>query len=216
MGRRQARRVAKASFLSTPAGIDVDDTDQIKVKDGSVVTGTLPKQHLPFKSSFGVLTIDSDDVAGFANVTLNLKNGTVLKGRFGEGKLAVTTGLGRVEVPLQDIVVVKRGGAAGSPQKTAASGPSNEQVLKDWSAYVAKDAQCRALVNAPRVLGSKVEGDSAVIVVEAFATDAFEGFFMRGPCLGISNVQQGGSIQQSLAYIKLDTGWRMVRAGAFH
>ena len=108
---------APGAGAGSPRGVAAaGNADRVDLKDGSVLTGAIQASKVPFASSFGPVAVDLGEVQDFTGEALRLADGSVLKGRFGEGMIEIATSRGGLKIPAQDIVAIARGaGKAVAP-----------------------------------------------------------------------------------------------------
>ena len=106
---------AQAIEKQTPEA--VTRADRISVKDGSSLSGNITGGTLPFKSSFGKIKVNVEEVESFADGILHLKDGTVLNGEFVGGEIEIETSVGTLEVDAEEVVAIE-----GSVGKKMAAG----------------------------------------------------------------------------------------------
>ena len=126
-----------------------------KLKDGNILVGKIAAAKIPFASSFGTIEVDLGEVQSFADEALRLADGSVLKGRFGEGTMEISTSRGALKVPATDVVAIARGKPGPAPAAGGSASPAPGQgVLTGRILDKFKKPVSNATV---RILGSSLE-----------------------------------------------------------
>lgn len=87
--------------------------DRVALDDGSTIIGAIRPSALPFASSILTTEIASDEISSFTDGLLTLRDGSALRGAFGEGFLVMEARGRPIEIPLASIVSIER--KDGSP-----------------------------------------------------------------------------------------------------
>lgn len=112
---------------SGPDAAGVLEEHRVELADGTVLVGEIKAATLPFESSFGPMQIDPKEAESFAGDSLRLRDGSMLKGQFGEGKAEIATARGTFDIQIQHVAAIGRGEASGTGSAGATVKPGAGQ-----------------------------------------------------------------------------------------
>ena len=123
----EAAASIRAELGATTAAAQISDAvpgEQVEITmgDGSVLKGHVDPAKIPFVSGYGTIEVETGAIASFAESRLALEDGSVLKGAFGDGDVALTTGRhGALRIPAREIVAMNRSSASEPATEEAAT-----------------------------------------------------------------------------------------------
>lgn len=98
-------------FEKYPKGItvsqkqeDLKQTARITMKDGSIFIGTITPSKVKFKTKYGEIDVNTDNIISFDKGTLGLKDGSSLMGNFSSGNITIQTTTAKLNSPALEVV----------------------------------------------------------------------------------------------------------------